>query len=389
MGKKEGKLLPYSAAFVSVAFIVIAVFLYLYGSLVLKLVIEGLGEGGSLQALLPLIVTTAFIIVDTQIFLMISRFVITKYLEFRGKKRQAKAILALYTYAIWLFMIVVLVTSIFKDVGAILTSLGLIGFGITFALQKPILNFVGWLTIVITHPFTIGDKIEVQSIRGDVISIHTMYTRLQATRTNSLEKSEKIVTVPNEQILTNPVINYSRMGDVFWDDITIGITYESNWRKATEILQNVAENTSRKYLKNGIPITLKEKKSWHEAVGLLRGASKKLKRGVLKQAVKEQIEIMKSAESKSEMEIPKPDVQLQFADSSINLNVLYVTDLRSVRSSKNEITTGFLEETEKRGDIELAYPHMQIVYGQNEKFKKHGIRTLGNWDEKMSGQAEE
>ena len=380
LSKKENKSPIFPAAFILFAVIVTVVFFYLYGTLIARLITEGLGEGGSLQNLLPVIATTAFIIIDTQIFLMISRFVISKYLESRGRKRQAKAILALYTYVVWLFMIVVLVTSIFKDVGAILTSLGLIGFGITFALQKPIMNFVGWLTVVITHPFTIGDRIEVQGIRGDVISIHTMYTRLQATRADTLEKSEKIVTVPNEQILTNPVINYSRRGDVFWDDITIGITYESNWRKASEILQNVTENTSRKYLKNGIPVTQEEKKSWQEAVSLLRGASKKLKRGILRQAVKEQIEIMKSAESKSEMEMPKPNVQLQFADSSINLNVLYATDLRSVRASKNEITRGFLEETEKRSDIEIAYPHMQVVYSKNQRMPRPGIPNLKKWE---------
>ena len=286
MNKKERKLLPYSVPFIFVAFIVIAVFLYLYGSLVLKLVVDGLGEGGSLQSLLPLIVTTAFILVDTQIFLMISRFGITKYLEFRGKKRQAKAILMLYTYVVWAFMIVVLVTGIFKDVGAILTSLGLIGFGVTFALQKPILNFVGWLTIVITNPFTIGDRIEVSSVgstvRGDVISIHTMYTRVQATRPNTLERSEKIVTIPNELILTNSVTNYSRRGDIFWDDIIVSITYESNWRKAIAILEKAAESVSMKYLKNGMPTTDEERRSWHEAAMLLKDASKKLKKGFLR-----------------------------------------------------------------------------------------------------------
>ena len=166
--------------------IAIALFLLVYGSLVTRLISEGIGADNSFNALAPIIMTTAFILIDTQIFLMITRFVISKYYERRGQKRRARAILTLYTYVVWAFMIIVLVTSIFKDVGAILTSLGLIGFWITFALQKPIMNFVGWLTVVITHPFTIGDRIEVQGIRGDVISIHTMYTRLQATRTDTL-----------------------------------------------------------------------------------------------------------------------------------------------------------------------------------------------------------
>ena len=53
--------------------IAIALFLLVYGSLVTRLISEGIGADNSFNALAPIIMTTAFILIDTQIFLMITR----------------------------------------------------------------------------------------------------------------------------------------------------------------------------------------------------------------------------------------------------------------------------------------------------------------------------
>ncbi|HIH09219.1 MAG TPA: mechanosensitive ion channel [Candidatus Diapherotrites archaeon] len=343
------------------------IFLYVYGSFLLETIISQALNNASLNTLWPLIAEVAILVAGTQIFLMISKFLISRYLENRGKKKEIRVILTLYSYLVWAFVGIFLLSTIFKDVGALITSIGLIGFGITFALQKPILNFVGWLTIVLTKPFNISDRIEVTGIRGDVLSINTMYTRVQGTRPAAQTKSDQIITIPNELILTNPVLNYSRMGDVYSDDITVSITYESNWRKAIDILESVTTNSVKKYLKNNSPVTFAEKKSWQEAVGLLQEASKRLRRGFVKQSVQEKIEILRTAEIASEIEIPKPRILMSLGASSIDLNVLYKTDLHSIRDTKHSIVRSFMEAVEKCPDIGLAYPHMQIVYDE-----KHG-----------------
>ncbi|MFH1587100.1 MAG: mechanosensitive ion channel domain-containing protein [Candidatus Diapherotrites archaeon] len=344
----------------------ILVFLYLYGSLIWDLLWNGFFTNeGSFQSFVPVLLSVLFFIVGTEIFLILTRYVISKYLENRGKKKEIKIILTLYTYLVWGVVGLFLISTIFKDIGALLTSIGLIGFGITFALQKPILNFVGWLTIVITKPFNIGDRIEVQEIRGDVLGIHTMYTTIQGTRLNSHERSEKIITLPNELILTNAIINYSKKGEIYADEVIVSITYGSNWRKASEMLAKVTKSVISKYFAEGVGNAQSDKKSWQEAIGLLQAASKKLRRGVFKESVKEKIDLMKSADSVAEAEIPEPQIQMSLADSSINLSSLYHTDLHSVRVTKHEITKAFYEEVERSKDIEIAYPHMQLVYGDN------------------------
>ncbi len=368
-----------AAGFAAIAAVVL--FLYFYGTFVMQLAYEKVLDETTRQTLAPVVMNAIALIIGTEVFLIISRLVFSRYFHDHRQKRKVKAILAIYTYVVWAFVALLILAMVFKDIGALLTSIGLIGFGITFALQKPILNFVGWFTILVTNPFNIGDRIEVAGIRGDVVAIHTMHTKVQGTRTaaqgsQTQETSEKIIILPNELMLTNPVMNYSRMGDIYSDEVVVSITYESNWKKAMEILENVTASTIKKYIKQA-PSTEAEREAWDEAITLLQIASRKLKKGLVRQSVKENISLMKAAENISEVKSLKPDIQVKFADSAIDLSVVYQTDLHAVRKTKHEIVKGFLEEVEKSKDIEIAYPHVQVVAeGKTTSSKKGIAKTL-------------
>lgn len=185
------------------------------------------GQNGGISQHLPMLLDSGLLIAEGYIFLLVTKPLVKLFIERGGKKNQTNLVLSFYTYLTWLIIVIILLSTFFKDFGTIIASLGLIGFGVTFALQKPILNLVGWLTIIRANPFSVGERIEVNGIRGDVVSIHTMYTQIQGTRPNAQTKSDQIITIPNELILTNPVMSYSRMGNVFADDITVSVTYES------------------------------------------------------------------------------------------------------------------------------------------------------------------
>jgi len=342
----------------SILLLVIA-FLYFYGHFVAQIIYENYLSEALKEPLNPLALNIIILVIGTELFLIISRFFISTYFQKGKKKKSLKPLLTFYTYIVWVIVALIIASFFFKDFGALITSLGLIGFGITFALQKPILNFVGWLMIFLTNPFETGDRIQVSNIRGDVISIHTMYSRLQGIRTDSQEKNDEIITVPNELFLINPVINYSKKNGIYTDELLVSITYESDWKKAIELIEKVTVNTITKYIKKAS--TPADKQSLSEAIALLKEASKKIRKGLIKQSMKENIEMMKSAETNAETEIPKPNIKMSFADSSINISVLYQTDLYSVRATKHEITKGIMEEFEKSKNIEIAYPHMQLI----------------------------
>ncbi|MBI4044812.1 MAG: mechanosensitive ion channel [Candidatus Diapherotrites archaeon] len=357
-----------------------------YSSLIIEIVSTNFFNGNSLTSYLPAITQVVFLIFGTAVFLTVTKYVISKHLENRGKKKEIKLIVSLYSYVVWALMIVLIASTLFKDIGIFLASLGLIGFGLTLALQKPILNLVGWLVLVLKKPFNLGDRIEVAAHRGDVTGISIMHTTLQGTRVNSHEKSEQTITIPNELILTTPVMNYTKRFDFYWDDLTFMVTYDSNWKKAEGILFDIASRTTKKYVTIPVKSGKADKKELEDAIFLLKEASKKLSKGILKESLKEKIETMKTIEQQAIEEPPSPHIRVDALDSGIGLNVLYLADIRSIRRMRTEITRSFLSEAEKQNDVQIAYPHMQIVYDQ----KNHNPRLnkrLPEFSEKQEPQA--
>ena len=186
----------------------------------------------------------------TYLFLKLTSKIIRKYLERIGRsKRNIKLLLTVYKYFIWILMIFITFSLLFKQIGSLITSIGLIGFGITFALQKPILNFVGWITIIFSRTYQIGDIISINNISGKVYDIRVMYTSISELNLDG-DSTGKSISIPNEFVLTTPVINFTKGTSYIWDTITIYLTYQSNWKKALKIVQEVVQNYYNKNIKN-------------------------------------------------------------------------------------------------------------------------------------------
>lgn len=80
----------------------------------------------------------------------------------------------------------------------LLTGVGLVTVGLSFALQDLIVNFVAGLELLGNAPFELGDQIEVGDVRGRVRSI--------GSRTTVIESNDgSLVTVPNRDLLTKAV----------------------------------------------------------------------------------------------------------------------------------------------------------------------------------------
>ena len=98
--------------------------------------------------ILPKVVVVIIIIVITKLFIKFTLSKIELALEKKGRKQDILLFGHPYRFFVWFIIILLSLSIIFKNFATLIASLGLIGFGITFALQKPILNFVGWLTIL-------------------------------------------------------------------------------------------------------------------------------------------------------------------------------------------------------------------------------------------------
>jgi len=278
----------------------------------------------------------------------------------------ASKVTKLISYSIFT---IISITILFKNIGAIITSLGLIGFGITFALQKPILNFVGWLNLIVNKPYSVGDRIKIGEVRGDVIDINIMNTVVEALLEISDTKSGKIATFPNELILTSPVYNYTKSSNYLIEDLKIGITYESDYKKAMELLKGIIKENTKKIIdllkkritKKEIELDEAIKELTKRFISMKKGNEKELEKKI-EQLKQEKKELTTSAEDLPDEFVPR--VRIDLSQSSIDLVAFFVTPFYRIRKTKTEIYLAFLDAIKNEKNIEIAYPHLEIRRGK-------------------------
>ncbi len=130
---------------------------------------------------------------------------------------------------------ILLLISVASMVGIATTSfiavLGAAGLAVGFALQGSLANFAGGALILIFKPYEVGDLIETQGHLGVVKEIQIFSTIL-------LTPENKRVIVPNGPASNNSIVNFSAEGQLRVD-LVFGVGYESNIKKAKEVLLEI------------------------------------------------------------------------------------------------------------------------------------------------------
>ena len=142
-------------------------------------------------------------------------------------------------YVVW-FAALMAVLSIFEvNITPFLAGAGIAGLAVALAAQDIISNFFGGAIITVDKPFRIGDRIKVDQYYGDVVSIGPRSTRLKTL-------DYQIVTIPNNKITTNIIINYAEPDQKLRIIIPVSVAYGSDPKKVKEILLDIAQNTIKK-----------------------------------------------------------------------------------------------------------------------------------------------
>ena len=130
-------------------------------------------------------------------------------------------------------MLIIGIISIWFDNPARLgTFVGLVTAGIAFALQKVITSLAGYFVILRGNTFSVGDRIVMGDVRGDVVALGFMQTTIMEMGQPPGEQAD----APSLWIFNKPVYNYSREFPYIWDEMKIPITYEADRTRAESIL---------------------------------------------------------------------------------------------------------------------------------------------------------
>jgi len=122
----------------------------------------------------------------------------------------------------------------FFDVTAFLAGLGIIGFTVGFALQDVMKNFAAGVILLIQQPFHIDEFIGVNGFDGQVLEID-----LRATEMRSLDG--RIVSIPNADVLANPIINYTR-ANRRRIELPVGVGYSTDTETARRVVLEAIQN---------------------------------------------------------------------------------------------------------------------------------------------------
>ncbi len=251
-----------------------------------------------------------------------------KNLKFRHRFRKT------IFYISVVFLIVAFLEIWTTSLPSLTTILSFVGAGLTLSLHEAVLCFAGWMLINMRKPFEVGERIEVDSIKGDVIDIGVFQTFLieVGNWVEADQSTGRIISLPNSAVFRHPVINYNKEFPFIWHEIPLLVTFESDWEKARDIILASAQKNVEDFQVR--MKTLIEKMSRHYMVHYRTFT---------------------------------PVVYTKIEQSGVLLTLRYLTEAKQRRSSEDSITQSVLHSFSDSSDIDFAYPTTRFYSMPNEK----------------------
>lgn len=138
----------------------------------------------------------------------------------------------------------------FREMGVVL---GMMSAGIGFALQEVIGSFAGWLSILAGRSISVGDRVEMGGIKGDVIDIGVLRTSLMEVGAwmTGEHYTGRIVLVSNAAIFKEPLFNYTKDFNILWDEIKFTLPLTADWRQARILMEEAGRERVQEFVERG------------------------------------------------------------------------------------------------------------------------------------------
>ncbi len=208
------------------------------------------------------------------------------------------------------------------------TFFGLIGAGLAVALREPLLSIAGRIVIFAAHMYTVGDRIEINKMSGDVIDVGFVYTRMMEIGNwiGGDQYSGRIVQFANAQIFGTAVFNYTRNFAYIWDEVKLPITYDSNLKAAQQILVDAGGEYTQAFM----------------------------------EGAQAEVQHMQHTFQVENFEL-WPQTYVQITDNYLVVTMRYLVAPRKRRSARNFIFNAVLEKLQDRDDIQIGSSTMDVT----------------------------
>jgi small-conductance mechanosensitive channel len=273
---------------------------------------------GFVSALIPLIIAALFFFL---VYRAVERWLL-KRMKTKKQVSNARMILSVLKYVFAAIIIAVFLSSYFGSWREISIIAGLFTAAMGWALQKPITGALAWLIISIRRPFRVGDIVIMSDMKGEVrdITLTHIYLEEVGGTVREEELSGRSIILPNSLYFEREIVNYSAHDDFMLDEVVVSVTYESSLAKAEEIAQSAARKSIEQYLNK-----------------------------------------MPSHYTKD------PYTRVFFRSSGIDVSVRYYTPVLERARIGTEITREIFQKIRAAKDVEIAYPHTEVVFREKEQ----------------------
>ncbi len=228
------------------------------------------------------------------------------------------------SYLTTLVVIAILCIYFLEDLKAVAAVLGLAGAAAIIALGDVCAAFAGWFAISMGRKVRVGDRVEIDGHRGDVVDIQLLRTTLLELN-NWLgvdEPTGRVISFPNNFIFKMPVFNYSHIHPYVWGKVEVTMTFETPAGDAQELLLRVLEEATR------------------EEFEAARGGA-------------DRVERLYGADHRHYYE---PRVHSVIAESGVTFSLLYMCHYKRLASTRDRINNRIVEELQKDSRMQFAYP---------------------------------
>ncbi len=181
------------------------------------------------------ILITAIIVMAGVIIARIARMVFKRRFAPTIPKDTAKSLDKLIYYGIIVIFLLAATASQGIDLGGLIVAGGFLGIVIGFASQSVVSNLISGLFLMIEKPVRQGDNVELpdSSVSGTLIDINTFSSRIQ-------QFDGTVVRIPNEKVFTSNIRTFA-LSEVRRSDVTVGIAYKEDIRKAMAVMKEAIE----------------------------------------------------------------------------------------------------------------------------------------------------
>lgn len=186
------------------------------------------------------------------------------------------------------------------DLSGLAVIFGLLSVGIGFGLQNITSNFISGLIILFERPISVGDRVMVNNVEGDVTEINIRATKVRTVNNVS-------IIVPNSDFVSKEVTNYSHGDSTYRLDIDVGVSYGSDLEKVLKAMKEVGD------------------------------------------------------ENKHVMKSPSPDVHLiEFGDSSWKMQLrVWIGDVKNYPEVRNNLNKAIVRKF-REYDIQIPFPQRDL-----------------------------